>query len=103
MKEKTQKQIILEYLKDLNDWQFEYKIRAINTPFGWIGARGDRNVRQLIKDGKIDHDMKGKYRIVKHKEVNIGKLLPQSSITIKIKDGLPIAVNNTPPIYTVQV
>lgn len=81
---KTQKEIILDYLKDLNDWQFEYKIRAIHTPFGWIGARGDRNVRELIAEGKLDHEMKGKYRVVKHKQVIIGKpLQPKPQIIIK--------------------
>jgi hypothetical protein len=64
-----QKEIILSYLKDLNDWTEEYKIRSLHTPFGFIGARGDRNVRELIAENKVDHAMSGKYRIVKHKEV----------------------------------
>lgn len=63
----TQKQIILEYLKDFSDWQLEYKIRDINTKWGFIGARGDRDVRDLIKSGKIESSMRGKFRIVKAK------------------------------------
>lgn len=35
-----QKEIIIKYLRELSDWQFEYKIRALQTQFGWIGARG---------------------------------------------------------------
>ena len=93
MKHKTQKEIILAYLKDLNDWQFEYAIRAINTKFGWIGARGDRNVRELIEEEKLDHDMKGKYRIVKHKEVEAHKPLPlKPKIEIRMFEGRPLAV-----------
>ena len=81
MKKLTQKEIILAYLKDLNDWQEEYKIRAIHTPFGWIGARGDRNVRELIEDGLVDHDMRGKYRIVKHKETT-AELPPKRKVIL---------------------
>ena len=78
--DKTQKQIILEYLKDLNDWQLEFKIRSLNTPFGFIGARGDRTVRDMMEAGELDKDWRGKYRIVKHKEVIIGKPLPPKPI-----------------------
>lgn len=87
MKKKTQKQIILDYLKDLNDWQFEYKIRSVHTPFGFIGARGDRDVRDLIKADKVDHDMRGKYRVVKHKGLLIEKPLSLKPKII-IRDGV---------------
>lgn len=61
----TQEEIIIKYLEDLGDWQYEYKIRSIPTQHGFIGARGDRDVRQLIEDKKVEADMKGKYRIVR--------------------------------------
>lgn len=66
----SQKNIILHYLKEFGDWQYEYKIRAIDTPWGWIVARGDRNVRELIASGRIEADYKGKYRIVRYPKVN---------------------------------
>ena len=64
----TQKDIIIKYLKSLGTWVPEYRIRAIETPFGWIGARGDRNVRELIKEGKLLASMDGRYRMVKAKQ-----------------------------------
>ena len=65
----TQKDIILLYLKELNGWEFEYKIRAMQTPQGyWIGARGDRNVRELIEEKKLDSEKRGIYRVVRYKE-----------------------------------
>ena len=70
IKKKTQFQIILAYLQDLNDWKREYEIRCMNTPYGWIGARGDRDVRQLVKDGKLLANWDGKYRIVKYKSID---------------------------------
>lgn len=63
----NQKKIILSYLESLGDWVEEYKIRAIDTPFGWIGARGDRDVRQLIHDGLVEKGWKDQYRIVRFK------------------------------------
>lgn len=62
----TQHQIILNYLRDLNDWQFEYKIRGVNTEYGFIGARGDRDVRQLVRDGKLERRLEGKFCQVRY-------------------------------------
>ena len=67
MAHKSQPKIILEYLKDLNDWQYEYKIRSLPTRYGFIGARGDRDVRDLIRGKIVDSKMEGKYRMVKYK------------------------------------
>src|SRR5260221_3004672 len=64
----TQYALIIKYLEDVRDWVFEYKIHGLPTPYGFIGARGDRNVRQLIKDGKVDSRMEGKYRQVRFKK-----------------------------------
>jgi hypothetical protein len=87
----SQKQIILSYLMDLNDWEYEHKIRALDTPFGWIGARGDRDVRELIEEGKVDSGWRGKYRIVKHKEVEASEPQKQK-IELVERDGRLIAV-----------
>lgn len=46
----------------------EGTIRGIDTEWGWIGFRGDRDVRQLVKDGKLDAAMRGKFRVVRAKE-----------------------------------
>lgn len=91
MEKTSQKQIILSYLKDLSDWQEEYKIRAIDTPFGWIGARGDRDVRELIAEGKVDHDWRGKYRIVKHKEAE-AKIPIQRKVIVVEREGTAVAL-----------
>ena len=74
----TQKQIIQLYLKDLGDWQFEYKIRGIRTAHGFIGARGDRDVRQMISDGELDAGWSGKYRTVRYNSLKA----PQESKSV---------------------
>jgi hypothetical protein len=67
---KGYKKVILDYLRDLrtwgDGWEKEYNLRAKQTPFGWIGARGDRDVRDLIKDGYLESSKEGKYRIVRY-------------------------------------
>ena len=79
----TDKEIILKYLEYLNDWEFEYKIHGINTPFGFIGARGDRNVRQLIKDGKLEKKLEGKYRMVRYpRPTTLFPITHQSAINL---------------------
>ena len=62
----NQREIIRRYIESIG-WVHEYKVHGINTPFGFIGARGDRNVRQMIKDGILEAKMDGKYRIVRVK------------------------------------
>ena len=62
MKKPSQQKIILHYLKYLKDhhvnqgWELEGKIHGIETPFGFIGFRGDRDVRKLIELGLVDPD-----------------------------------------------
>ena len=63
----NQKQIIKKYLGAENDWVMEGKIRSINTPWGFIGFRGDRNCRQMVADGELEHKMIGKYAYVRVK------------------------------------
>ena len=59
-----QKEIIKNYIQQVG-WIEEYKVRAIQTDWGWIGARGDRDVRDMLKSGTLEGAMRGKYRIVK--------------------------------------
>lgn len=67
----NQKTIILRYLEDFRDWQFEYKVRSLDTTFGFIGARGDRNVRDLLANGLLEGKKEGKYRMVRFKRPEI--------------------------------
>jgi hypothetical protein len=64
----TQKQAIISYLRWVNDWIPSYKLRSLETPFGWIGIQGDRRARELAQEGKIDHKIEGKYSYYKAKE-----------------------------------
>lgn len=58
----TQKEIITEYLKSLNgEWVKEYNLRAVHTPYGWIGSSGDRRCRELAEEGIIERRISGKY------------------------------------------
>ena len=65
----TQHEIIQKYLEHIGIWKREYEIRCLDTPYGFIGARGDRDVRDMIKKGKLEASMDGRYRIVRAKEV----------------------------------
>jgi hypothetical protein len=70
----TQKQIILNHLKDYGGWEYEFKLRAIETKYGWIGARGDRNVREMLASGLLEGKFdryKGRYRMVRFKKPEI--------------------------------
>jgi hypothetical protein len=51
----TQKQIIIRYLQELNEWTPAYKLRGVGTPFGFIGHQGDRRCRELAAEGKVEH------------------------------------------------
>jgi hypothetical protein len=46
--------IIMDYLRDIDDWVLAGKVHGIDTPYGWIGFRGDRNCRDLIEAGKLE-------------------------------------------------
>ena len=70
----TYEQIILKYLEDLRlhdpiggGWAREYAIRCKDTPWGFIGARGDRTVRDMVKAGKLEASFEGKFRIVRYR------------------------------------
>ena len=69
----TYKRIILNHLKDLRDfgpdegWIKAGMLRSKETKHGFIGFRGDRDVRDLVKSGLLEADKDGKYRIVRYK------------------------------------
>ena len=60
----TQKEIIKKYLEG-RGWVKEGLIRGINTDYGFLGFRGDRTVRDMIKSGELEAKMDGKFRIVR--------------------------------------
>ena len=64
----TQKEIIINYLRQTNDWIPSFKLRSIQTQFGWIGSQGDRRARELANEGKILHKIEG-YSYYRSKEV----------------------------------
>ena len=63
----TQKQAIISYLRWVNDWIPSFKLRSIQTDFGWIGSQGDRRARELANEGKILHKIEG-YSYYRSKE-----------------------------------
>ena len=70
-----QKEILIKYLQDAEDWIPSYKLRSINTNSGFLGSQGDRRARELFEDDKIERKMIGKYVYYKAKKpVRIEKL-----------------------------
>lgn len=67
----SEHKIIVNYLYDLRKWSEGWvlagKIRSISTPYGFIGFRGDRNVRDLVKMGILERRMNGKFAEVRYK------------------------------------
>lgn len=62
----NQEQIILDYLQDKGSWVREGEINGLRTPRGeWIGYRGSRTTRDLIRKGKVESRMDGRYREVR--------------------------------------
>ena len=73
MSKPSYKFIILNYLEDLRradpegGWIKEGFLRGIETKWGFLGFRGDRDTRELIKNGLLEAKMEGKFRIVRAK------------------------------------
>ncbi len=61
------KEKILNYLSITRrgEWVREGNIHGIDTEWGWIGYRGERDVRDLIESGQLEKSMDGKFRIVR--------------------------------------
>lgn len=82
----TDQQIIMHYLKEVRDygendgWVVAGTIRSKQTNYGFIGFRGDRNVRELVSKGRLERRKNGKYAEVrytpfKEKELSSEELL----------------------------
>ena len=64
-----QREIILNHLQRINDWVPAYKLRSVNTPFGWLGHQADRVCRKLAEENQIERKLIGKYANYRAKEV----------------------------------
>lgn len=63
----TQKTIIKKYLESLGGWVREFEIHRIDTPFGFIGPRGERDIREMLADRILEGAFDGRFRIVRIK------------------------------------
>ena len=65
----TYSALILRYLAENPDiWFREGKFHGLETSYGFIGYRGDREVRDLIKKGLVEAKMEGRFREIRHKQ-----------------------------------
>ena len=64
----TQKQIIFKLLRDKRDWVVSFDLQKVNTDYGWLGTSADRQARQMVEDGVIDRQRRGKYSFFRAKE-----------------------------------
>jgi hypothetical protein len=82
----TQKTLIKKYLESLYpDWIKEFEIYRINTPAGFIGPRGCRDCRELLADGEIEGELRGKYRWIRANSV--------AKVEGEVKTSLPTSLN----------
>jgi hypothetical protein len=88
MEKISQKQIILNYLQDINEWLPSYKLVMVNTKYGWLGSQAKRRVQELFVEGKVERKMEGKYVYYKAKELQYTTfkvLNPDGSVEKEIK------------------
>lgn len=57
----TQKQIIINYLQERNDWTPSHFLQGVPTRWGFIGSEGKRRARELVVEGKLEHKIEGKF------------------------------------------
>ena len=55
------KEKIIKTLEEQGDWLPSFKLINTETPYGWIGASGDRRARELAEKGIIERRLNGKY------------------------------------------
>jgi hypothetical protein len=63
----TQKNIILNVLKEARVWVKSYELQKVNTHYGWLGTQADRAARQLAIEGLIERRRAGKYSEYRYK------------------------------------
>lgn len=68
----SQQQIIVRYLRDMRafgeGWVKAGTIRSKETRYGFIGFRGDRDCRDLVKAEILEKRMNGGFCEVRYKE-----------------------------------
>ena len=57
----SQKQIILNVLREKNDWVPSWELIMKQTKWGWLGSQAKRRAQELLVEGKISKKMEGKY------------------------------------------
>ena len=67
----TYKQIIKKYLAYLGGYVEGYRLSKVDTPYGWIGASGERRCRELAEAGEIEKY----YKTIKNKKYAYYKAL----------------------------
>jgi len=76
----SQKEIIKKYLEDIYpEWVREFEIYRINTPWGFIGPRGPRDIREMLAAGIIEGRLVGKYRWIRAKPSKAARVEKQDN------------------------
>lgn len=57
----TQKDIILNVLREKQDWVVSHQLEKVSTKWGWLGTSALKRCRELEVEGKIDKKMEGGY------------------------------------------
>ena len=65
----TDKQKILNHLRNTNDWIPNYNLQSKELSTGWVGSAGGRRCRELYESGLIERKLIGKIAHYKAKEV----------------------------------
>lgn len=65
----TQKNIILNFLRDKGIWVPSFDLQKVTTIYGWLGTSADRQARQMAEDGLISREQRGKYAYYRSNEV----------------------------------
>ena len=57
----TQKDIILNVLREKQDWIVSHQLEKVSTKWGWLGTSALKRCRELEVEGKIYKKMEGGY------------------------------------------
>jgi len=76
----TQKDLIIEYLKLVNDYVPAYKLRGLNTSIGFLGHQSDRRCRELYNSDKLDKRLNDQGCV----EYKFKEFVPERVIELKV-------------------
>jgi len=71
----TQKNLIIEYLKSVNDYVPAYKLRGLNTPLGFLGHQADRRARELASSNILERRL-NEQRCVEYRIKEVVEVVP---------------------------